>query len=155
MEDRTEGVTPRLDTALARDAGIEVPLICGAMYPCSNPELVAAVSVVVGEDDDPVLLLARETVTRVGVALGDPDAAAIVEREANRLLDVRFAGKERHLEAIGHAEGPGGLFGRRRGLAGFLRIEDLGKGLARRSLPSCGISDGNDRKQASKGPRER
>lgn len=33
-----------LDTALSRDAGIEVPLICGAMYPCSNPELVAAVS---------------------------------------------------------------------------------------------------------------
>jgi nitronate monooxygenase len=25
-------------------AGIEVPLLCGAMYPCSNPELVAAVS---------------------------------------------------------------------------------------------------------------
>lgn len=25
-------------------AGIEVPIICGAMYPCSNPELVAAVS---------------------------------------------------------------------------------------------------------------
>lgn len=24
--------------------GIEVPLLCGAMYPCSNPELVAAVS---------------------------------------------------------------------------------------------------------------
>jgi len=33
-----------LETALTRDAGIEVPLICGAMYPCSNPELVAAVS---------------------------------------------------------------------------------------------------------------
>jgi nitronate monooxygenase len=33
-----------LDTPLARDVGIEVPLICGAMYPCSNPELVAAVS---------------------------------------------------------------------------------------------------------------
>jgi nitronate monooxygenase len=31
-------------TALTRDAGIEVPLICGPMYPCSNPELVAAVS---------------------------------------------------------------------------------------------------------------
>ena len=27
-----------------RTAGIDVPLICGAMYPCSNPELVAAVS---------------------------------------------------------------------------------------------------------------
>jgi nitronate monooxygenase len=35
---------PRLDTSLSRHAGIEVPLICGAMYPCSNPELVAAVS---------------------------------------------------------------------------------------------------------------
>lgn len=31
-------------TALTRHAGIEVPLLCGAMYPCSNPELVAAVS---------------------------------------------------------------------------------------------------------------
>lgn len=34
----------RFPTPLTRDAGIEVPLICGAMYPCSNPELVAAVS---------------------------------------------------------------------------------------------------------------
>jgi nitronate monooxygenase len=33
-----------LATALSHDAGIEVPLICGAMYPCSNAELVAAVS---------------------------------------------------------------------------------------------------------------
>lgn len=32
------------DTALTRALGIELPLICGAMYPCSNPELVAAVS---------------------------------------------------------------------------------------------------------------
>jgi nitronate monooxygenase len=31
-------------TPLTRHAGIEVPLICGAMYPCSNPELVAAAS---------------------------------------------------------------------------------------------------------------
>ena len=29
---------------LCKTLGIEVPLICGAMYPCSNPELVAAVS---------------------------------------------------------------------------------------------------------------
>jgi nitronate monooxygenase len=29
---------------LCQILGIEVPLICGAMYPCSNPELVAAVS---------------------------------------------------------------------------------------------------------------
>jgi nitronate monooxygenase len=33
-----------LDTVFARQAGIEVPIICGAMYPCTNPELVAAVS---------------------------------------------------------------------------------------------------------------
>lgn len=33
-----------METPLTRDAGIRVPLICGAMYPCSNPELVAAVS---------------------------------------------------------------------------------------------------------------
>lgn len=32
------------DTALTRHANITVPLICGPMYPCSNPELVAAVS---------------------------------------------------------------------------------------------------------------
>lgn len=37
---------PRVDlqTALTRHTGVEVPLICGPMYPCSNPELVAAVS---------------------------------------------------------------------------------------------------------------
>lgn len=33
-----------LETAVTRQLGIEMPLICGAMYPCSNPELVAAVS---------------------------------------------------------------------------------------------------------------
>jgi nitronate monooxygenase len=33
-----------LDARLLAHTGIEVPLICGAMYPCSNPELVAAVS---------------------------------------------------------------------------------------------------------------
>lgn len=33
-----------LQTDFTRHVGIEVPLICGAMYPCSNPELIAAVS---------------------------------------------------------------------------------------------------------------
>ena len=32
------------ETLLTRQARVEVPLICGAMYPCSNPELVAAAS---------------------------------------------------------------------------------------------------------------
>ena len=31
-------------TAFTRQVGIDVPIICGAMYPCTNPELVAAVS---------------------------------------------------------------------------------------------------------------
>ncbi|MHB8453857.1 MAG: NAD(P)H-dependent flavin oxidoreductase [Acidiferrobacterales bacterium] len=35
---------PVCSTALTRHAGCNVPLICGAMYPCSNPELVAAAS---------------------------------------------------------------------------------------------------------------
>ena len=35
---------PSLATPFTRHAGVEVPLICGPMYPCSNPELVAAVS---------------------------------------------------------------------------------------------------------------
>ena len=34
----------KMETQLTKHAGIDVPLICGAMYPCSNPELVGAVS---------------------------------------------------------------------------------------------------------------
>lgn len=37
-------MTDRLSTPFTEQVGIEVPLICGAMYPCSNPELIAAVS---------------------------------------------------------------------------------------------------------------
>jgi nitronate monooxygenase len=33
-----------MQTPFTRHAGVAVPLICGPMYPCSNPELVAAVS---------------------------------------------------------------------------------------------------------------
>jgi len=36
--------TNALATAFTRDLGISYPIICGPMYPCSNPELVAAVS---------------------------------------------------------------------------------------------------------------
>jgi nitronate monooxygenase len=32
------------ETAFTRAVGIQYPVICGAMYPCTNPELVAAVS---------------------------------------------------------------------------------------------------------------
>ena len=30
--------------SFTKHAGVEFPIICGAMYPCSNPELVAAAS---------------------------------------------------------------------------------------------------------------
>jgi nitronate monooxygenase len=43
MTDATQN-SPLLGTPLTRHAGIAVPLICGAMYPCSNPELIGAVS---------------------------------------------------------------------------------------------------------------
>jgi nitronate monooxygenase len=33
-----------METAFTRHTGVQVPLICGPMYPCSNPELIAAVS---------------------------------------------------------------------------------------------------------------
>lgn len=36
--------TNALITEFSKQVGIDVPLICGPMYPCSNPELVAAVS---------------------------------------------------------------------------------------------------------------
>jgi len=42
--ERTRGAQAGRETDLIRDAGIDVPLICGPMYPCSNPELVAAAS---------------------------------------------------------------------------------------------------------------
>jgi len=40
----TGSARPPFDTPLTRQVGIELPIIGGAMYPCSNPELVAAVS---------------------------------------------------------------------------------------------------------------
>ena len=40
----TAEAPPPIKTAFTLQAGIDYPIICGAMYPCSNPELVAAVS---------------------------------------------------------------------------------------------------------------
>lgn len=40
----TDAAGPRLETPFTRAVGIDVPIVCGAMYPCSNAELVAAVS---------------------------------------------------------------------------------------------------------------
>src|ERR1017187_9282660 len=43
-ESAARGAADAMKTVFTEAAGIEVPLICGPMYPCSNPELVAAVS---------------------------------------------------------------------------------------------------------------
>jgi nitronate monooxygenase len=40
---KTEVPKP-IDTPLTRATGIDYPIICGAMFPCSNPELVAGAS---------------------------------------------------------------------------------------------------------------
>ncbi len=40
----SENLTSTSSTPFTRAVGIRYPLICGAMYPCSNPELVAAAS---------------------------------------------------------------------------------------------------------------
>lgn len=34
----------RISTRFTDQVGVDVPIVCGAMYPCSNPELIAAVS---------------------------------------------------------------------------------------------------------------
>ncbi len=39
-----ENISMTIETPFTKQIGIESPIICGAMYPCSNPELVAAAS---------------------------------------------------------------------------------------------------------------
>ena len=48
--------------------------------------------------------------------LGDPEAAAVVERHGDRLGHVRFAGEEASMEAVRQRHLGGGLVGRRRGV---------------------------------------
>ncbi|NUN12297.1 MAG: nitronate monooxygenase [Myxococcales bacterium] len=59
----------RLDTVFTRQAGIEVPIICGAMYPCSNLELIAAVSAAggIGVVQPISLIFAHKTDLREGL----------------------------------------------------------------------------------------
>jgi nitronate monooxygenase len=58
-------------TALMAHAGIDTPLICGAMYPCSNPELVAAVSAAggLGIIQPLSIVYAHQTTLRDGIRL--------------------------------------------------------------------------------------
>lgn len=67
---------------------------------------------------------------RIGVRLGDPDAAAIVQRHRNRLLHVGLAGHQSHFETLGHQHLFGGFLGREAGegiLVGLGRGRRVGK----------------------------
>ena len=84
-----------LETPLARHAGIEVPLVCGAMYPCSNVELVAAVSEAGGIGvAQPVTLTFvhgldwREGLRRIRALTRKPIGMnALIEKSSRRYLD--------------------------------------------------------------------
>jgi len=87
-------MTP-LDTPLTRHAGIEVPLVCGAMYPCSNVELVAAVSEAGGIGIVQPVTLAfvhrtglREGLRRIRALTSKPVGMnALIEKSSRRYLE--------------------------------------------------------------------
>ena len=73
-----------------------------------------AVGSEVFEDFDGVLVLELAVLFRIGVlgGFGDPEAAAVVEVDVERLMDVRVGGDELGLEAGRQVEAAG-LVGRR------------------------------------------
>ena len=72
----------------------------------------SSVTIGVLENDDAVLSLVTLGSRGIGVRFGDPEAPAIVEREADGPRDVRFGGGELHGEAFGQAHRPCGFFAR-------------------------------------------
>ena len=84
-----------LETPLTHHAGIEVPIICGAMYPCSNIELVAAVSEAGGIGIvQPVTMTFvhrlefRESLRRIRKLTKKPIGMnALIEKSSRRYLD--------------------------------------------------------------------
>ena len=121
------------DTPLSRHAGIAVPLICGAMYPCSNPELVAAVSeaggigiiqpisltYVHGHDfRDGIRLIRRLTTKPIGMnALIEQSSKSYHER-MNRWIDIALEeGVRFFITSLGN---PRGVVERVRGVGGVV-----------------------------------
>jgi NAD(P)H-dependent flavin oxidoreductase YrpB (nitropropane dioxygenase family) len=92
-----------VSTPLTEHARIDVPLLCGAMYPCSNPELVAAVSeagalgivqplsltYVHGHDFREGLRLIRRLTTRpVGMNALIEQSSRMYRRRMERWIDI-------------------------------------------------------------------
>lgn len=92
-----------MKTRFTEQVGIEVPLICGAMYPCSNPELIAAVSeaggigivqplsmvYVHGHDfQEGIRLIRRITKKPIGVNILLETSSRIYEKRMRRYLEI-------------------------------------------------------------------
>jgi len=90
---------PTLETPLTRMLGISTPIICGAMYPCSNPELVAAVSNAGGIGVVQPLTLVfvhkldfREGVRRIRSLTAGPIGMNLIVEKSSRTYENRMRG---------------------------------------------------------------
>lgn len=86
-----------LDTPLTRQLGIAYPIICGPMYPSSNPELVAAVSNAGGIGVvQPISLVyvygyeLREGLKKIKSLTGKPFGMNIIVERSSRLYEDRM-----------------------------------------------------------------
>ena len=79
-------------------AGIRVPLICGAMYPCSNPELVAAVSEAGGIGIIQPLSFVfahkydfRDALKRIKALTGKPVGMNVITEKSSKIYQDRMS----------------------------------------------------------------
>ena len=107
---------------LVDKVGLQVPVICGAMYPCSNPELVAAVSAAGGLGVVQPLSLVyvwgydfREGLKRIRGITGRPFGMNVILEKASRVYEDRMRkwidialeeGCRFFITALGNPEGP-------------------------------------------------
>ena len=95
------------------------------------PAVEASVAVGVLEDQNPILALAFRRAHGIRVAFGNPQPAAVVEREGNRPHDVRLGCGELDGEALRHGHGAAAASGRQ------ARVRDRIHRRHRRSSPSA------------------
>jgi nitronate monooxygenase len=86
-----------METVFTRQLGVEVPLICGAMYPCSNPELIAAVSAAGGVGIVQPLSLVyvhgvklRAGLRRISETTGRPVGFNAIVEKSSRIYEERM-----------------------------------------------------------------
>ncbi len=86
-----------LETPFTKQVGIRYPIICGAMYPCSNPELVAAVSAAGGIGIVQPLSLVyvrgydfREGLKKIRSLTPNPYGVNIIVERSSKLYEKRM-----------------------------------------------------------------